>query len=292
MFYDEPVFRPPSEADSLILQVTIGCAHNACAFCGMYKGKRFRIRKREEVFRDIRETALLLGRRVRRVFLADGDALVCNTGELLELLDFLYQTFPDLERVSSYAGPRDLLAKGTDELQKIRAAGLKMLYLGVESGDDELLAKMGKGVDAAGMVEAGRRAIEAGFDLSVTIITGLGGRERSRTHALATARVINEINPPFLAALTLMVVENTPLARWVAEGKFTPLNALESLQEIRWLLEALAVDKCVFRCNHASNYLPLKGELNRDREHLLELLDRFLKNPARNLLRPEYARGL
>lgn len=292
MLYEEPVFRPPSEAYSLILQVTIGCAHNACAFCGMYKGKKFRVRSREEIHRDIREAAAATGGRVNRVFLADGDVLAMETEDLLDLLSFLFHAFPRLERVAGYAGPRDLLAKTPAELTQIRKAGLQLLYLGVESGNDQILKKMVKGVDAAGMIRAGRAAIDAGFTLSVTVITGLGGRERSCDHARATARVINTIKPHFLSALTLMVVENTPLYRQVKQGEFTLLSPLESLQEIAWLLADINLSGCLFRSNHASNYLPLKGILNDDRERLIALLKQAVKDPARAGIRPEYLRGL
>ncbi|OAT81365.1 radical SAM protein [Desulfotomaculum copahuensis] len=292
MFYEEPVFRPPSEANSLILQATTGCAHNACAFCGMYKGKMFRVRSREEIQRDINEAAAVTGGRVKRLFLADGDVLAMETGDLLDLLSRLNRAFPYLERVAGYAGPRDLLAKTPAELSRLRKAGLQLLYLGVESGHDQILKKMAKGVDAAGMIRAGRAAIEAGFTLSVTVITGLGGREQSLDHARATARVINAINPHFLSALTLMVLENTSLYHQIKAGKFTLLTPLESLREIAWLLEDINLSGCLFRSNHASNYLPLKGKLNDDREKLLALLKQAIKEPGRAGLRPEFLRGL
>ncbi|MGB9802367.1 B12-binding domain-containing radical SAM protein [Desulfofundulus sp.] len=291
MRYEPPLFRPPSEANSLILQVTVGCSHNACAFCGMYKGKRFRRRSLTEIIADTREVACFYPE-VQRIFLADGNALTMDTPELLKLLQHLFRTFPKLERVSCYAGPLDLLGKEPEELQELRKAGLTLLYVGVESGSDLVLERMHKGVNAAEMVRACRRALDAGFELSVTVITGLGGRELSREHARATASAINAINPTYLAALTLIVVPNTPLYRQVMDGKFSLLNPEETLQELKWLLEDLEVDNCIFRCNHASNYLPLRGTLKRDREKLIGILEEALRNPGRIPLRPDYARGL
>ncbi|MDQ0287639.1 radical SAM superfamily enzyme YgiQ (UPF0313 family) [Desulfofundulus luciae] len=291
MQYEPPLFRPPSEASSLILQVTLGCSHNACAFCGMYKGKKFRPRTLAEIMADVEEAARFWPG-VRRIFLADGNALAMDTRELLRLLQHLYQTFPELERVSCYAGPLDLLRKEPEELRELREAGLRLLYLGVESGSDLVLKRMHKGVNAAEMVCACQRALDAGFELSVTVITGLGGRELSREHARATASVINAINPTYLAALTLIVVPNTPLYSQVQEGKFFLLNPEESLQELKWLLAGLEVDKCIFRCNHASNYLPLKGTLKRDRDKLIGILEEALREPGSVPLRPDYARGL
>ncbi|MBE3585061.1 B12-binding domain-containing radical SAM protein [Desulfofundulus thermocisternus] len=291
MLYEPPLFRPPSEASSLILQVTLGCSHNACAFCGMYKGKKFRVRSQAEIMADI-EIASRFGQGVKRIFLADGNALTMETQCLLNLLKHLYNYFPELERVSCYAGPRDLLYKELDELSELRMAGLKLLYLGVESGSDVILKKMHKGVNANEMIQACRRALDAGFELSVTVITGLGGKEYSREHAQATARVINAINPTYLAALTLIVVPGTPLFKEVQEGKFTLLTPQESLQELKWLIEGLEIDNCLFRCNHASNYLPLRGYLKRDKDKLIYALDKALNEPGSIPLRPDYIRGL
>jgi radical SAM superfamily enzyme YgiQ (UPF0313 family) len=291
MLYEPPLFRPPSEASSLILQVTLGCSHNACAFCGMYKGKKFRVRSQAEIMADI-EIASRFGQGVKRIFLADGNALTMETQSLLNLLKHLYNYFPELERVSCYAGPRDLLYKELDELSELRMAGLKLLYLGVESGSDVILKKMHKGVNANEMIQACRRALDAGFELSVTVITGLGGKEYSRKHAQATARVINAINPTYLAALTLIVVPGTPLFKEVQEGKFTLLTPQESLQELKWLIESLEIDNCLFRCNHASNYLPLRGYLKRDKDKLIYVLDKALNEPGSIPLRPDYIRGL
>ncbi|AGK60603.1 hypothetical protein Asulf_00583 [Archaeoglobus sulfaticallidus PM70-1] len=288
MRYEEPVFRPPSEAHSLIIQATIGCSHNACTFCGMYKGKRFRIRDIEEVKEDILMSKDYYGS-VRRIFLADGNALAMPTEDLLEILNFAYTVYPELERVSAYAGPKDLLEKSDEELRLLYENGLKLLYLGVETGDDELLREIRKGVNADEMVEAGLKAVRNGITLSVTVLIGLGGKEGSYRHAKETAKVINRMKPHYTAALTLMLVPGTPLYKKAKMGLFHPLGKLETLQELRWLIEDINC-KTVFRSNHASNYLPIRGDLPEDKEEILKLIDYSMKNPR--ILRPEFLRGL
>lgn len=292
MKYDMPLFRPPSEAFSLILQVTIGCSHNACTFCGMYKMKRFRIKEWEEIESDIRD-ASVYARGAERIFLADGNALAMETDMMVNLLKILYVTFPGLQRVTSYAGPRDLLDKTLDDLKLIRKSGLSMLYLGVESGSDGILAEVHKGVNSDEMVEAGRRAKEAGFELSVTVLTGLGGKFKSRENAVETALILNRIQPDYIGALTLTPTPNTVLYRKIKKGEFILLDPLENLQELKWMLENLSLNnRCLFRCNHASNYLPLKGALPEDRDRLVALLGDVVENPGRYRLKPESMRGL
>lgn len=291
MRYHNPVFRPPSEAGSLILQISLGCAHNACTFCGMYKGKSFTVRNWDEIERDI-DSVITEMEYVRRVFLADGDALVTDTELLLKILNKLYHTFPLLERVGIYAGPKDILNKSNEDLFKLHQAGLKIMYLGLETGSENLLRAINKGVDAAKMIEAGQKALLAGFELSVTVITGLGGQEYWREHAVETARAVSAINPTYLGALTLMVVPGTKLHQQVQNGEFKLLTARQTLQELKLMLENVNLDNCVFRSNHASNYLPLRGTLNKDREKLLLILEGALMEPGKALLRPEYLRGL
>ncbi|MFZ5634160.1 MAG: radical SAM protein [Bacillota bacterium] len=292
MKYDMPLFRPPSEAFSLILQVTIGCSHNACTFCGMYKMKRFRVKEWDEIESDIRE-ASDYARGAERIFLADGNALAMETDLMVRLLNKLYGTFPGLERVTAYAGPGDLLGKSAAELKTIRDSGLKMLYLGVESGSDGILKEVNKGVTSAGMVEAGRKAREAGFDLSVTVLTGLGGKAKSRENAVETAAVLNKIQPDYIGALTLTPTPNTVLYKQIKKGQFEPLTPRENIRELYWLVRGLSLDnKCLFRCNHASNYLPLKGSLPEDRDRLAALLEDVVNNPQKYKLKPEYMRGL
>lgn len=286
-----PLFRPPSEAFSLILQAAIGCSHNACTFCGMYKMKRFRIREWEEIESDIIEAASYSSG-VERVFLADGNALAMTTDKMVLLLKRLYQAFPGLQRVSSYAGPRDLLEKTQEELRAIRNSGLSMLYLGVESGSSEILRDVCKGAAPDEMVEAGLKARGAGFELSVTVLTGLGGKLKTRENAVETAKVLNRMQPRYVGALTLTPTPNTVLYNKVKRGEFQVLDPLENLQELLWLLEGLTLDNCLFRCNHASNYLPLKGKLPEDRERLTALLGDVVKNPGKYRLKQEHMRGL
>ena len=290
MRYEEPLFRPPSEAFSLILQVTIGCSHNACTFCGMFKGKKFRIKGSEEIEADIRDASIYAAD-TRRIFLADGNALAMPTDVMLNLLARLYGTFPHLQRVAAYAGPKDILAKSPDELMAIREAGLKILFLGVESGSEDILKEIHKGVTAREMEVAGRKALEAGFKLSVTVISGIGGREKSRVHAVDTGKLLSRIDPTYIGALTLMPLPGTPIYEKIKQGRMTLTSPLESLREIKCMLENTNLTGCIFRCNHASNYLPLKGILNRDRDRLVGLLDDVEKNPGKYNLKPEYLRG-
>ncbi|NOY11230.1 MAG: B12-binding domain-containing radical SAM protein [Archaeoglobi archaeon] len=286
--YDMPLFRPPSEANSLIVQATIGCSHNKCTFCGMYKMKKFRVKPVEEVKRELEIFKKYYGD-VRRLFLADGNAMCMKTEDLVEIVRYAKKLFPSLERVSTYATPMDLLEKSVDELRWLREEGLSLVYLGVESGDDEILREIRKGVDSREMIEAGRKAIRAGMTLSITAITGLGGKERSFDHAKNTARVLNEMKPHYTAFLTLMIVENTPLYLKLRRGEFTPLNHLEILRELRWVIEDLRY-RTVFRANHASNYLPIRANLPEDREEVLKLIDYAMEHPE--ILRPEHLRGL
>lgn len=291
MKYDLPLWRPPSEAGSLILQVTLGCAHNACAFCSMYKEKQFYVKEWQEIEADLAETDKY-AHLVRRVFLADGDALAVETGLLVRLLDTLYARFPYLERVSIYGGPKDILKKSPEELARLKRHGLGMIYMGVESGSERILRQMRKGVSAGEMIEAGRKGVESGINLSVTVISGLGGRDLWEEHAVGTARVLSAIDPQYLGVLTLMVEPATPLYRWVQEGSFQLLDPVGVAREMRLLLKHLSLSNCIFRSNHASNYLVLKGTLNRDREALIAALDKVLSHPGAGLFRSEAHRGL
>lgn len=287
MRYEEPVFRPPSEAFSLIIQATVGCSWNKCTFCGMYKMKKFRVRDIEEVKEDFRIAKELYGD-VRRVFLADGNALAADTDFLLEVSDFANSLF-HLERISCYATPQDILEKDEEELRKLRKAGISLLYVGIESGDDIILENIKKGVTSAEIEEACRKAHECGFDLSVTVLTGIGGKERSYENARNTAKLLNRINPKYTAVLTYMPVPNTPLYVKIKRGEFLLPDALENLLELRWLVERFEA-RTIFRCNHASNYLPLKGNLPEDRKKLLKAIDYAIAHPE--VLKPEWLRGL
>lgn len=280
MQYDEPVYRPPSEAESLIIQATYGCSANDCTFCYMYKGKRFRIRRVEEVKADIDWCARQWGRNVPRVFLADGDALVIRTSQLLEILAHLYKTFPRLERVTSYANPLNLIVKPQAELDAIRRAGLTMLYYGVESGDPEILRQVKKKGDPDTMAEGVDKAHRAGFQVSVTVLLGLGGRAGSDRHADRTAQLLNRLQPEYASALTLMLGPlEEHFARSMGAG-FAWLDKFEVLRELRRLISGCELANTVFRTNHASNWLALKGTLNRDRDRLVKTIDRALDDPG------------
>lgn len=289
MRYDPPVFRPPSEASSLILQVALGCSHNACTFCGMYKSKKFRIKSWPEIEADI-VSARQTFPGATKVFLADGNALALDNGLLIEIVKKLYNEFPYLERVGIYAGPKDILSKSSGDLKKLREAGLGILYFGLESGSDRVLSMVRKGVTAAQMVEAGRKVLDSGLALSVTVIIGLGGPDLSEEHAIETAAAVSAINPTYLGALTLMVTENTPLYEKIRREEFKLLTPEQGLIELKSMLEKVSLTNCVFRSNHASNYLPLKGTLNQDKAALISILERSLSEPG--LLRPEFVRGL
>ena len=289
MHYDMPLYRPPSEAYSLIFQVTLGCSHSRCAFCSMYRQKKFRIRPWEELRADILE-AVISYRRTPRIFLADGDALVIDTDYMIRILGFLYEQFPSLERVTAYANPSNLLKKSAEDLERIQKAGLQMLYFGIETGDDELLVRIRKGATAHELVTSAKKAIDAGFILSATIILGLAGKKGSERHAIETARVCSAINPQYLSALTLMLEDNNRYFSRCLGKDWEMMNKVEILNELRTMVEHLHLDNCIFRSNHASNYLPIKATLNQDKGKLLQEIDSALKNPAQ--LRPEAMRAL
>ncbi len=290
--YDLPLYRPPSEARSLILQVTLGCSHNQCAFCVSYQTKKFRIRKRKDVFDEI-DWAAGEFPNTRRIFLADGDAMAMKPERMVEILQRLYSKFPRLERVTSYAGPGNLLTRSAKRLAAVREAGLTMLYFGLESGDDDVLRRIGKGFSCDEMVSACKKARDAGFDLSVTVILGLAGPNGSHGHAQATARALDRIRPKYASALTLMLEPRTPsYEECYGDPDWRPLSPEESLAECRVLLENMNSEGITFRSNHASNYVGLKGELQRDKKRLLETIDLALSDPSSPIRRPEWMRGL
>ena len=288
MRYQGKVYRPPSEAYSLIVQVTYGCSHNRCAFCDMYDDKHFSMRPMEEIFEDFR-MARQMYRRVERVFLADGDALMRRTADLVQILDLIYGLFPECERVTSYASPGSLHAKSEEDLRLLRQKGLTMLYMGLESGCDAVLERMTKGHTAAAIVAAGQKARRCGFALSVTAISGLGSVELLEQHAVETAKALSAMNPEYIGLLTLMVEPGTPLERWVREGSFTVLRSPDILRETEIFLQNIDSPGSVFRMNHASNYLTLKGTLNEDREALLERVHKGMEGYG---LRSEKMRAL
>ena len=289
MRYEGVIYRPPSEARSLIVQVTIGCSHNRCIFCSSYQGKIFRIRKMDEIFEDFEMARRFYGK-VRRIFLADGNALVLKTDDLKKILEKIKELFPECERVATYGAPKDILGKTVEELKLLRELGLKIIYLGVESGSDEILEFIQKGVTSAQMVEAGKRVVQSGIDLSVTLISGLGGKEKWREHARESARVMNEINPQYIGLLTLMVEPGTVLYEKVRRNEFQLLTPKEVMMETREFLQHIEVKDCVFRSNHASNYVALGGTLPQDKERLLALLDELILSDYQG--KPEFLRML
>ncbi len=277
--YDTPVFRPPSEAESFILRVTRGCAHNSCTYCNMYRGVKFEKLSDDQIMRQIAMAYSTDAEGVRRVFLADGDALVLPTERLLNILAVLKKYFPNLERVSSYAAPRDILAKSVEELTELRRAGLALLYYGMESGDAQTLKDIRKGVNDKQSIEAGKRVIAAGMKLSIMIILGIAGKEGSTRHALATAHAINEIKPTMLSALSLMLYRGSELKEQFERGEFHPLTPAQLMEELKLIMEHVDLpesEHMIFRSNHVSNYIRLAATLPRDKEQLLKDIDKSI----------------
>jgi radical SAM superfamily enzyme YgiQ (UPF0313 family) len=291
MRYHGTVVRPPSEAESYILQITYGCSHNRCTFCGTYPNKPFQARPVDEVLEDI----ALAGRRIpdtRRVFLADGNALVLTTSRLATILDELAKAFPRLRRVGIYANARDILNKSDADLAMLCQRKLEIVYLGLESGSDEVLRRVGKDAKAAEMVDSVRKAKRAGLRVSVIALLGLGGTELSGEHAAETGRVVRAMDPEYLSMLTLMLVPGTELHRQWRSGTFELPGPAELLDELRRVLTHMdGLSRCVFRTNHASNYLPLAGTLSRDKDRLLAAIEEAQRQ-GRSALRPEAWRAL
>jgi radical SAM superfamily enzyme YgiQ (UPF0313 family) len=290
MRYEGRVFRPPSEHDAYILQATIGCSHNHCTYCDMYRDKRFRIRALGETLEDLQLAARAAGPRIEKLFVADGDALVMPLAHWLAILERAAALFPRLRRVSCYAMARNVLEKTDAELRRLREAGLTRLYLGPESGDDQVLKRIAKGGTFADHVEAARRAHAAGLETSVIALLGAGGIERSAEHAERTAALVTAMDPAYFAALTLTVVPGTPMARLEQTGRFRLPGVPALLGELRTIVDQARPRDALFRTNHASNYLPLEGRLPRDRQRIVAVLDAAIA--GRIPLRPEATRGL
>jgi len=290
--YEGTLYRPPSEADSLILQATIGCSWNECTFCGMYRAKTFRVRKLDDLRAEIAWARDHLGDRVRKVFLADGDALVAKASFLQDVLALLADAFPRLRRVSCYASPQALQIRSVEEMTSLCEAGLTQYYLGVESGHDVVLERLRKGVDAAEMIRVARKATDAGVKLSTMILLGAGGRALSHDHARASGRVISAIDPRFVSTLVMTPVEGTPLFEQAVAGDVDDLDPLELTRELRELVAHLDLSGAIFRSNHASNYLPLGGTLPKDKPRILDALDTVLAAPDDAPFVPDFLRGL
>lgn len=277
--YDTPVYRPPSEADSFILRVTRGCAHNHCTYCNMYRGVKFEKLSDEQIMRQIAIAYSVDREGVRKVFLADGDALVLETERLLKILNTLKKYFPNLEKVASYAAPGDILRKSVDELRQLREAGLQLLYYGMESGDSQTLKDIRKGVNGDQSIEVGKKVKEAGMQLSIMIILGIAGVPGSERHALATAHAINEIKPDYLSALSLMLYRGSELKDQFERGEFQPLPPYGLMEELKMIVEHLDLpetENMIFRSNHVSNYIRLAATLPREKDLLLQDIQRSI----------------
>lgn len=290
------IFRPPSEAESLLLQISVGCSHNKCTYCAMYDldEQRFGVKSMATVTADIDEAARICaaGMTIRRVFLCDGDALILPFDHLVQILEMLRDKIPTVRRVGIYGDARSILRKTPEELARLRKLGLGIVYHGVESGDDVVLERVVKGSTAEEAVAAAGRLREAGLRHSVMVMLGLGGVERSAVHAAKTAEILTKMNPPFVGALTTTVVPGTPLARQQELGDFTLPDRWGLLEELRVLVRDSSFSRCRFHSNHASNYLPLSLNLPADRDKALTALDHVLASRDENSLRPDYLRGL
>jgi radical SAM superfamily enzyme YgiQ (UPF0313 family) len=290
MEYEGIVIRPPSEAESLILQVTLGCSHNRCTFCPTYKGRRFGIKDLDRIKEEIDEMAPYGP--FRKVFLADGDALIMPQDKLIAILQYLKEKLPGLRRVGIYGNAKSILRKTVEELRALKALKLGIVYLGVETGDQTLLEKVKKGASYEQMVEAGRRVKEAGITLSATVLLGLGGVEHGQQHALETAKILSDIDPDFASALTLMVVPGTPLDEELGSGRFQLPTPFQLLEELGTIVAHARFSNCYFTSNHASNYLPIKARLPRDKEAVVRLIQKVVSSQDVSSLRPEFLRGL
>ncbi|MDK9705757.1 MAG: radical SAM protein [Desulforhopalus sp.] len=289
MHYQGNIFRPPSEAYSILLQITTGCSHNKCTFCGMYKGTRFSIKDEQTIAADI-DFAAQHCRNQDRLFLCDGDALILPQERLLNILAAIRTKLPWVTRIGTYANTKSIRMKSPEQLRELREAGLGIAYMGLESGDDVTLQAISKGADAARMIEMGKKLRAAGIKLSITVLLGIGGRERSLIHARETGRVLTAIDPEYVGALSLMLTPNTPLFAATERGEFTLLDSKEMLEELAVMIAATELTGGYFHANHASNYLPIKAKLPQDKEATLQLIDLALRGKVS--LKPEYLRGL
>ena len=288
MRYEGMIYRPPSEAYSLIVQVTIGCSQNRCIFCSLFKEKRFRIRKVEEVLEDLQD-ARNKYRYVEKIFLADGDALICKMTDLEAILHFIKDQFSECKQVTLYGSPRSILMKQQEDLDKLREFGISMIYMGLESGNDEVLTYMKKGVTSQEMIEAAQKVKQAKIRLSVTAISGLGGRRLWKEHAKDTGLVLSQMKPDYIGLLTLMIEEDLPLADKIRSGEFEMLNPYDILIETKEMLKYMDCPDCIFRSNQESNYVNLRGTLNQDKEAMINLLDEAIKGNVH--LKSEWMRG-
>lgn len=288
--YDEPLFRPPSEAYSLIIQVTLGCSYNNCAFCEMYTSKQFKARKEEDVFKDI-EAFLPYKDQVRKVFLADGDPMVLSTERLLRILHKLKTIFPKLQRISTYATPTNIIRKSAQELHELKNAGLDLLYVGIESGDDEVLNAIQKGETFSSIVLGLNKAKQAEINSSVMIINGIGGKLFTKQHAINSAKVLNETQPKYASTLVLTTYKGLEHFKSRFLGNFQQLFLPELFDEMKIFMNHLELNETIFRSDHASNHLVLKGVLGKDKEQFLKQIELAIQHPEIANLRNQYQRG-
>jgi radical SAM superfamily enzyme YgiQ (UPF0313 family) len=289
MHYEGNIIRPPSEANSILLQVTVGCSRNKCTFCGTYREERFRIKPEAIIMADI-EFAARYCRQQRRVFLCDGDALIVPQKRLLIILQAIREQLPWVTRVGVYANAKSLALKTLEELKTLKAHGLGIAYMGLESGDDVTLKQINKGAASQDMIAMGQKAKSAGIKLSITVLLGIAGRERSRRHAEETGRVLSAIDPEYVGALSLMLIPGTPLFDDYQAGDFPLLEPEEMLAELRTIIACTNLSRGLFHANHASNYLPIRARLPKDKETTLKLIDLALAGEI--ALKPEYLRAL
>jgi radical SAM superfamily enzyme YgiQ (UPF0313 family) len=284
------IIRPPSEAYSLLLQVTIGCSHNRCTFCGTYRQKKFKIKPVERIEKDLQE-ARSYGH-IEKLFLCDGDALIIPQPRLEEILLMIKRYLPALERIGSYANTKSILRKSIDDLKKLKELGLKIIYLGVETGNAALLKKIDKGATREQMIEAAKRIKAAGIELSATVILGIGGIEKSIEHAMDTASLLTDMDPDYVGALTLMLVPQTELYDDYMAGRFVLPDKIGFIRELYLMIANSNFTDCFFTSNHASNYLPIKARLPQQKEKILKMIASVIDEKDVSRMRPEYLRGL
>lgn len=290
MDYVGHVIRPPSEAYSMIIQVTVGCSHNMCTFCGTYKDQKFRVKDMATIKRDIDEASRY---RFDRVFLADGDVLILPTATILEIIDYIKKKNRHVERIGVYANTKAILKKTPAELKELKEAGIGILYQGIESGNREVLRRIKKGAFPVNMKEAAAKVRESGIQLSQTVLLGIGGTEMSMDHARDTGKLLGEMSPDFASALTVMLLSNTELYQAYQAGTFQLPDKFGLLEELKVIVENMDVkNRCLFTSNHASNYLPIRAVLPDQKEEILDLLNQVLKKRDESLLKPEYMRAL
>jgi radical SAM superfamily enzyme YgiQ (UPF0313 family) len=291
MKYEGAIYRPPSEAYSLILQVSVGCSHNKCTFCGSFKDKKFRVKSFDEIREDIEE-AKQYKQHVKKVFLADGDSLVIPQKRLLPIMELVKESFPKLERIGIYGNTKSILKKTPEELQALKDLGLGIIYLGVESGDQVTLDRVCKGTTLDKTAEAAQKVKDAGITLSVTVLLGLGGVERSRIHAEETGKFLSRIDPDYVGALSIIVVPGTVLAQELDTGAFQIPTPYGLLEELYAMIENMNMTHTFFASNHASNYLPIKVWLPEEKDRALRAIKHVLERKDPSMLRPEYSRAL